>query len=143
VTVIREAREEDTPQIVDLIGLLDHAVDASGVARRMKFLADQGIPQLVATEGDVVIGLCGLHVMVALHRERAVGRVTILVVREDMRGSGIGRRLLQAAEQELRNRGCGLVEITSNQRLEDAHLFYEHWGYERTSFRFMKRLEGL
>jgi GNAT superfamily N-acetyltransferase len=140
VTIVREAREEDTPQIVELVGLLGHTVDGAGVKRRLQSLADQGIPQLVAVEKGAVVGLCGLHLMVAIHREQPVGRVTILVVRETAHGRGIGQKLLAAAEEMLRARGCGLVEVTSNERLKDAHRFYEHLGYERTSFRFMKRL---
>ena len=140
MTIVREAREEDVPQIVELICLLDHTVDEAGAQRRLEALADQEIPQLVAVEGEMVVGLCGLHLMVAIHREQPVGRVTILVVRETERGRGIGQKLLATAEEVLRTRGCGLVEVTSNERLKDAHRFYEHLGYERTSFRFMKRL---
>ena len=140
MTIVREALEEDVPHIVELIGLLDHTVDEAGAKRRLETLADQGIPQLVAVEGETVVGLCGLHLMVAIHREQPVGRVTILVVRETERGRGIGQKLLAAAEEVLRTRGCGLVEVTSNERLKDAHSFYEHLGYDRTSFRFMKRL---
>lgn len=127
-------------ELVQLISLLGHEVDEDGVRSRLAELARNGIPQLVAVEHGHLVGLCGLHQMTAIHRDGPVGRVTILVVREDARGSGVGRKLLEAAEDELRSRGCGLIEITSNERLEDAHRFYEHLGYERTSFRFMRRL---
>ena len=140
MTVIRAAEDRDASELVQLISLLGHEVDEDGVRSRLAELAQGGIPQLVAVEHGRVVGLCGLHGMTAIHRDRPVGRVTILVVREEARGSGTGRKLLEAAEEELRSRGCGLLEITSNERLGDAHRFYEHLGYERTSFRFMKRL---
>ena len=137
---IRAARAEDAKQLVDLIALLEHRVDAAGVARRIAGLGAGGIPQLVATEGNAIVGLCGLHLMTAIHRDAPVGRVTILVVREDARGRGIGRRLVQAAEELMRARGCAFLEITSNRKLEQAHQFYETIGYDRTSFRFAKAL---
>jgi hypothetical protein len=37
-------------------------------------------------------------------------------------------------------RGCGLVEVTSNFSLEQAHNFYKSVGYEATSCRFKKEL---
>ena len=137
---IRAARPEDAEQLVDLIALLEHRVDATGIARRVAALGIAGIPQLVAAEGDAVYGLCGLHLMTANHRDGPVGRITILVVREDARGQGLGRRLVSAAEDVMRARGCAFLEITSNRRLEQAHEFYEAIGYERTSFRFAKAL---
>ena len=137
---IRAARAEDADQLVDLIALLEHRVDAAGIAKRIAALSVAGIPQLVASDGDEILGLCGLHLMTAIHRDAPVGRITILVVRKDARGQGIGRRLVNAAEELMRARGCAFLEITSNRRLEQAHLFYEAIGYERTSFRFAKAL---
>jgi GNAT superfamily N-acetyltransferase len=142
VTLIRAAAPGEAEQLVELIRLLEHDVDGAGVRQRMAALRLAGIPQLVAADGERVLGLCGLHMMTAIHRPQPVGRITILVVREEARGLGLGRQLLLAAEQLLRARGCGLVEVTSNERLNDAHAFYAHMGYERTSHRFAKKLQG-
>jgi len=60
------------------------------------------------------------------------------VVDVPVRGRGVGRALVSAAEEVLAGEGCGLLEITSNVRRADAHAFYERLGYERTSFRFAK-----
>ena len=140
VLKIRDAKPGDAPDLVRLIKLLDHDVDAKGVRKRMTALARQKLPQLVATLDKKVVGLAGIHAMLAIHRDKPVGRITILVVDEKARKRGIGRQLTEAAEKLLKKHGCGMVEVTSNDRLSAAHAFYRHMGYERTSLRFMKKL---
>ena len=137
---VRAAKAGDAATLVTLIGLLDHKVEVSGVRKRIGELAKAKLAPLVATLGDEVVGLCGIDSMVAIHREQPVGRITILVVGAPARGKGIGRMLVSAAEDVLRNLGCGIVEITSNDRLGEAHAFYRHMGFERTSLRFCKTL---
>ena len=138
--IIRPATPADAEQLVGLMALLEHPVDAAGVSDRIDRLAAAGLRQLVAVEEDRVLGLCGLHAMTAIHRNSPVGRITILVVAPGARGHGIGRQLVIAAEAELRQHGCALVEVTSNDRLSEAHRFYEHVGYQRTSKRFAKTI---
>ena len=137
---IREARQDDAEQLVGLIQLLGHQVDEDGVRRRIHELASDDFPQLVAVDDGQVIGLCGLHRMATIHRELPVGRVTILVIAPEWQGRGVGRMLIQAAEDRLGAAGCGMVEVTSNERLAEAHRFYDSVGYTKTSKRFAKTL---
>jgi predicted N-acetyltransferase YhbS len=137
---IREARPDDAEVIVTLIADLGHDMTADTLRNRLAELRRTDCDQLVAVREGRVVGLCGLHVMTTIHRPRPVGRLTILAVAEELRGQGIGRRLVQAAETRLRETGCGLIEVTSNDRLVEAHQFYGRVGYERTSKRFAKTL---
>lgn len=135
--MIRKATPEDAGALVELIALLEHRVSIEGVQSRLANMH----AQLVAVENDRIVGLCGLNVMSAIHREQPVGRITILVVAEDARGKGIGTELVGAAEQMFRQLGCKLIEVTSNDRLTEAHEFYRNLGYEVTSRRFARTLD--
>jgi GNAT superfamily N-acetyltransferase len=50
-------------------------------------------------------------------------------VREDLRGQGLGGALIAWAVDEARRRGCVLVQLTSDNRREEAHRFYGRLGF--------------
>lgn len=53
-------------------------------------------------------------------------------VRADLRGHGIGQRLIEAAIERARARGCALVQLTTDLRRADAQRFYERLGFTTT-----------
>ncbi len=137
---VRDALGSDAPRLTALIIALGHPITEADVRRNLESLTAIGLLPLVATCGDEIVGMCGLSAMITVHRDAPVGRVSVMIVDEAHRGRGIGTLLISEAEKRLTARGCKIVEITSNERRERAHEFYEGLGYERTSFRFMKRL---
>jgi len=140
-TLIRSAAPSDAAEIARLLTVLGFPTAADALAARWDKWAAEGNAALVAVQPDgTLAGVVTLHQMRVLHRPRPVGRITSLVVDAPLRGQGIGRALVAAAEEALHHSGCGLLEITSNVERVDAHAFYEQLEYERTSVRLAKVL---
>jgi GNAT superfamily N-acetyltransferase len=137
---IRAAQTPDVPRLTELIIELGHPIEEAQVRRNLENLGRNGMLPLVATDGDEVVGMCGVSTTVTVHRNAPVGRISLMIVTERYRGHGIGALLVAEAETRLASLGCEFVEVTSNMRRDRAHSFYEKLGYERTSFRFMKWL---
>jgi N-acetylglutamate synthase-like GNAT family acetyltransferase len=140
--IVRDATLADAPAIAALVSELGYEITADDAERRLRDLETSRERPIVAEQEDTVIGCLTWHVTAMLHRSGRVGRVTMLVVREAARGRGVGRALMNAAEQRLLERGCARIEVTSNMRRSDAHAFYSKLGFGRTSYLFAKPTGG-
>jgi GNAT superfamily N-acetyltransferase len=67
-----------------------------------------------------------------------------LVVKDGVRGGGIGRRLCEEVERWSGDKGVEMVRVTSRSSREEAHRFYLRDGYRhtKTSLVFEKKLHG-
>jgi N-acetylglutamate synthase-like GNAT family acetyltransferase len=137
---IRDAKPADAKRLTELIQELGHEITEKQVRKNLAALKKLGEAPLVATLDKKVVGMCGISRRVVVHRPAPLGRITVLVVTKEAQGQGIGCMLVKAAEEWMRKKGCQLVEVTSNDRRAEAHAFYRHMGYERTSIRFFKKL---
>ena len=141
--LIREAVDADAAAVAALINDLGYRVTAGDISKRLADLKAAGEPSLLAQADGETIGCVTWHVTPVLHRPGPVGRITLLVVAAPFRGNGIGKRLVEAVETRLEERGCVLAEVTSNLKRAEAHLFYQRLGFERTSYRFGKPIAPL
>jgi GNAT superfamily N-acetyltransferase len=137
---IRDARPEDAAAMAELLGQLGYPAEASAVESRLQRLRIVGDRILVADVDGTVAGLAHLQVSPAIEYERPAAKLAALVVDESQRGEGIGRALLAAMEDEARLRGCELLYLTTSERRDDAHAFYEHAGLEHTGRRYSRAL---
>lgn len=138
----RRAGSADLPAIVALL-----ADDALGSGREDASLPlheayldafaaiDRDANQLLAVavvHGDVV-GTVQLSFIPGLSRFGAWrGQVEAVRIHRDHRSGGLGREMLAWAIARCRERGCALVQLTTDRTRDDAHRFYERLGFQAT-----------
>ena len=137
---VRDAQAADAPAIALLLKQLGYPTEPAAVEQRLERLRIVGDRILVADVDGRAVGLVHLQVSPAIERDRPAAKLGALVVDEAHRGRGIGRLLVEAMEAEARLRGCELVFLTTSERRDDAHAFYERVGLEQTGRRYGRTL---
>jgi GNAT superfamily N-acetyltransferase len=137
---IRDAGPADTEAVARLLTQLGYPSDAHAVEGRLERLQVVGDRVVVAELDGEVIGLAHLQVSPAIERDRPAAKLGALIVDEAQRGRGVGRSLVEAMAAEARLRGCELLFLTTAERRDDAHAFYERVGLEQTGRRYSMTL---
>ena len=138
---IRPATPADAPALATLLTQLGYPSPAEDIPRRLATLDGEGnAAALVAERNNRVVGLVTVNLHFTLALARPIAEVTSLVVAEEARVEGVGRRLADAAEAFARAQGCGRVYVTSAEHRAGAHAFYQHIGWAYTGRRFAKTI---
>ena len=96
-----------------------------------RLLADADAAVLVWEEEGDLLGFCAAQIEVGppTVAERARAEITDLFVSEDARRRGIGRRLVEAVTDWLRERGVPRVEVRVAVRNAEGQAFWRALGY--------------
>ncbi len=141
--VIREGSRTDGAALERLIKQIGFEASGGNISDRLETMDSTGNRLFVAEHGGDIIGCLTTSIMEVVHRPAPVGRISMMVVDEALRGQGVGRALVMAAQNHLARCGCHLVEVTSRFDLVDAHSFYQKLGYEKTSVRLARALPSM
>ena len=147
---VREARPDDWPAVASLLaelgrpdvrGAPDEHEHADAFAR---YLARGDALALVADDDGDVIGFVDVEFRQRLNFSTPQAWIPDLVVADRARRRGVGRALLDAAEERSRQRGCWGMTLESATWRRESHAFYEHVGWNNTGYAFNRMLvEGL
>ncbi len=85
---------------------------------------------IVVEQDGGIIGCMQLTIIHGISR-KGMSRCQIEGVRiaKSARGGGIGEKMMKYAITYAKSKGCGLVQLTTDTRREDAHRFYERLGF--------------
>lgn len=148
---MRKAAKADLPAIVALL-----ADDPLGRSRESAALplddayvaglrAIESDPNqlLVAAERDGnVVGTLQLTFVPGIsHRGAWRGQIEAVRVASTVRGEAIGSLMVEWAVERCRERGCRLVQLTTDSRRPEAHRFYERLGFAATHVGMKRALE--
>ncbi|MBB3678649.1 GNAT family N-acetyltransferase [Modestobacter versicolor] len=137
--IVRDAEERDLPAVValyadDELGATREQVEDPLPAEYLRaFAAIRDDPRhrlvVAEVEGEVVGTLQLSFVPHLVRRGGERAQVEAVRVAAGQRGSGLGRRLLEWAVDQARERGCVLVQLTTDATRADARRFYASLGF--------------
>jgi len=126
---IRAMTSDDLPSLEPLLVQLGYDIAPDEVARRLTAVLEAPGHCLDVAERDGrVIGFIHFYARAAIEKPPEV-IVQALVVDDGLRGGGIGRHLMQRAEDWAAANGYGSVALGTQTSRDDAHAFYERLGY--------------
>ena len=96
---------------------------------------------LVVEQDGEPVGSFQLSFIPGVSRQGAWrGQIESVRVVEHLRGQGIGEAMMRWAVAQCREKGCGVVQLTSDKQREAAHRFYERLGFQPTHTGFKLKL---
>jgi GNAT superfamily N-acetyltransferase len=141
---IRRATAADLPAVValladDVLGAARESPDDPGPYEAAFAEIDRDPQQLliVADRAGEIVGTAQLTFLPGLsHRGATRAQIEAVRIGSAARGSGLGRTLIGWCVQRARERGCTMVQLTSDATRTDAHRFYEQLGFRPTHVGF-------
>jgi len=139
-----EFREADAADLPDIVEMLRDDVLGAGRESQSLTAYEDSFSRMKGSGTNTVI--------VALHAGKIVGTYQFITIEglsltamkraqvesvriaSDLRGQGLGALLMADAEKRARDCGCGMIQLTTNQKRTDTHRFYERLGFEQSHF---------
>ncbi|SNS02117.1 Ribosomal protein S18 acetylase RimI [Humidesulfovibrio mexicanus] len=157
---IRQAREADMRELVELLGLLfgiesDFAPDAARQRAGLSLLLGKGAGLVLAAtarsgqpqdapvadcDPERVVGMATAQVVVSTAEGGPALLVEDVVVRPQWRGRGVGRALLSRIEAWGIGLGATRLQLLADRHNTASHAFYASCGYASTNLVCLRRV---
>lgn len=144
--MIRPAETRDVEAMAELLGTLfsieaDFAFDRDRQRQGLTLLIGSGADRVLVAEVEGrVIGMCSVQTLISTAEGGRVGLVEDMVVAQDVRGKGIGQRLLGEIERWAADSGLTRLQLLADRANEPALAFYDRLGWERTALVGLRKM---
>ena len=141
------AKMTDVKNIIKLQALLDRPLpkDKHEIRKFQKLVKDyirlkdsRGI--ILATSNSKLIGMVSYVLVDRLNQSLRELWIPELVVTNDYRNRGVGKRLVMKCESIARRKKCYRIRLESRNDRIDSHAFYKKIGFSQMALAFEKKL---
>lgn len=135
---IRPARQQDIDEMVLLLKSLFatktdfHFDPASQVAALELLLTSDSCLILVAEQGDQIVGMCCGQTVISTAEGGLALLVEDVVVRQEMRGKGIGYKMMRTLAAWATSRNISRLQLLVDRNNDPAIAFYDKYGWQST-----------
>ena len=140
---IEELKKSEIPFLLDLFALPDidngkilSVTEASALFDKIKTYPDYKV--YVAKVNERIVGSFSLVILDNMvHNGLSSGLVESVVVHNQYRSRGIGKKMMEFAIQKCKEAHCYKMSLSSNMIRHRAHSFYERLGFRKHGYSFM------
>jgi len=139
--VIRKANFSDIAALCGLMSELSgKVIHEAEVEQRLHYIEQSSIDSLFVLEADgAVKGALGFRLRENIEDTSCYGEISLMVVSSGERKKGLGKMLMEYAEQLAKENNCIGTWLVSGLGREEAHQFYKKLGYQINGYRFIKK----
>lgn len=127
----RRLQKTDVEELMPLVQQLGYKPSLDYLSAKVALYQDEQNKAWVAQIDNDLVGVIAIHFYDVFHINERYARIVTLVIKENYRRHGIGRKLIELAEAEACASDCSALEVTSNLRRfkHGTHDFYTQMGY--------------
>ncbi len=136
---IVDTKESDFEEIVILFRQLwpDKVVNSHELIKVFrKSIESENDKCLSVKQDGKTVGFCAIVFANNFWQEGTIAQISTMVVHEEYRNRGIGKKLLQSAIAIAQKRNCKKLELESSFHRKSAHGFYENNGFKKRAYYF-------
>ncbi|MDF1684091.1 MAG: GNAT family N-acetyltransferase [Legionellaceae bacterium] len=130
--IIRDAHEDDTLQLCQLLSQLNYDMDLNTMETRIQAFQQDRHHLLVIEQNHHIIAAIAFGCYEQLRLPGCCCHIDALIIHHDHRNQGLGKKLVAVAEEYALKYGAKTIALTSaNHRIKNGtHAFYDALGYK-------------
>lgn len=143
---IRDAIDKDIPSILELLYELGRPepIDDKEItvfkSKIREYFSDPAKMILVAESDSKIVGLVSIIFLRRLNHAKYEMYIPELVVKKELRYSGIGKELIVKCIEIGKKKNCYRIRLESGNERKESHRFYKGLGFSQSGLSFSKNL---
>lgn len=143
---VRDAIDKDIPSILKLLydlGRPEPIDDKEIIVFKSKireYFSDPAKMILVAESNSKIVGLVSIILLRRLNHAKYEMYIPELVVKKELRYSGIGKALIAKCIEIGKKKNCYRIRLESGNERKESHKFYKTLGFNQSGLSFSKNI---